>query len=54
MDVGIRVFYQIKKKERNKRGRQSERKRKTPPFSYIPEIMLSYVLFISFSIDMQG
>jgi len=49
-DVGIRVSYQIKKKERGR----PERKRKTPPFSLIPKIMLPSVLFISFSIEMQG
>ena len=53
-DVGIRVSYQIKKKERKKERGRPERKRKTQPFSLIPKIMLPSVLFISFSIEMQG
>jgi len=53
-DMGIRVSYQIKRKREKKRRRWPKRRRKTPPFSLIPEIMFSYVLFIIFSIEMQG
>jgi hypothetical protein len=49
-DVGIEVSYQIKRKRERKWG---SKRRKTQPFSPIPEIMLSSVLFNSFSIDMQ-
>jgi hypothetical protein len=50
--VGIRVSYQIKRKRERKRRGLPKRRRKTSPFSPILEIMLSFVLFISFSIDM--
>jgi hypothetical protein len=53
-DMGIRVSYQIKRKREKKRRRWPKRRRKTPPFSLIPEIMFLYVLFIIFSIEMQG
>jgi len=48
-DVGIKASYQIKRKREKMGGAE----RKTQPFSPIPEIMLSSVLFNSFSIDMQ-
>jgi hypothetical protein len=51
--VGIRVGYQIKRK-RERKERAAKREEKTPPFHPIPEIMYSYFLLISFSIDMQG
>jgi hypothetical protein len=52
-NVGIRISYQIKRKrERKWWGSQKEEENST--FSPIPEIMFSYILFISFSIDMQG
>jgi len=47
-------FLSNKNKERKKERRRSKRKRKTLPFSSIPEIMFSYVIFISFIIDMEG
>jgi len=52
-DVRIRVSYQIKRKRERKRG-SDQKDKKTPPFSPIPEIIFSSILFISFLIDMQG
>jgi hypothetical protein len=52
-DVRIRVSYQIKRKRERKRG-GDQKDKKTPPFSPIPEIIFSSILFISFLIDMQG
>jgi hypothetical protein len=52
-DVGIRLSYQIQRK-RKKREEATGKKNTTSPFSPIPEIIFSFVLFISFSIDMQG
>jgi len=47
--------FPIKLKEREKEKDEAARKKKkTLLFSPIPEIMFSYILFISFSIDMQG
>jgi hypothetical protein len=51
-DVGIMVSHQIKRK---RVGNQKEEEKLHPfllPFSSIPKIMLLFVLFISFSIDM--
>jgi hypothetical protein len=45
------VSYQIKKKEREERGRP-EKRRKIHPFLQKPEIMHSSFLLISCSIDM--
>jgi hypothetical protein len=66
-DVGIRASCQIKRKRKKKKKKKKEkrkRKRKegadqkeeeeNPPFSPILEIMLSFLLLISFSKDTQG
>jgi hypothetical protein len=47
--------FPIKYKEREKKREEATgKKNTTSPFSPIPEIIFSFVLFISFSIDMQG
>ena len=51
--VGIRFSYQIKRKREGKRGGGQKEKENFTLFS-IPEIMFSIILFISFSIYMQG
>ena len=53
-DLRITVSYQIKRKRERKKKKTARKKNTTPPFSPIPEIMFSYVLFISFLINMQG
>jgi hypothetical protein len=53
-DLRITVSYQIKRKRERKKKKTAKKKNTTPPFSPIPEIMFSYVLFISFLINMQG
>jgi hypothetical protein len=57
-DVGIRASCQIKRKRKRKRKRKEgvdqKEEEKNPPFSSILEIMLSFLLLISFSKDTQG